>query len=259
MAAGQIMDPARWRAMFDQAMARIAGRFRRVEPRATARAYLLGLLSGVERKNCWQLAEQAGHARPGPMHRLLRGSHWDADAVRDEARAYILDHLGTARRIENSQVGVFLAYASSRAPALIDRRLYLPEHSWCSDAERRSAAGIPDDVAFATKPRLSWQTIAAALDTGVTLRLGDRRRSLRPGPAASYRSGGPRDGLRPGRRLHHPGADQPRPHPPPGGRSRRPPARRGLAPAKRRSRGAGPALSTTGPGSSPAPATTVTC
>lgn len=158
--------------MFDHVMARIAGRFGRVEPRATARAYLLGLLSGVERKNCWQLAEQAGHARPGPMQRLLRYARWDADAVRDDVRTYDVEHLGaddgvlivdetgfvkkgrasagaqrqytgTAGRIENSQVGVFLAYATERGRALIDRRLYLPEHSWCSDPERRDAAGIP--------------------------------------------------------------------------------------------------------------------
>jgi hypothetical protein len=70
--------------MFDQAMARNAGRFGRVEPRASVRSYLLGLLSCVERKNCWQLAEQAGHARPGPMQRLLRYARWDADAVRDD-------------------------------------------------------------------------------------------------------------------------------------------------------------------------------
>lgn len=156
--------------MFDQAMARIAGRFRRVEPRATARSYLLGLLSGVERNNRWKLAEQAGHARPGPMQRLLRSAHWDADAVRDEVRAYAIEHLGTdggvlivdetgfvekgrssagvqrqytgtAGRIENSQVGAFLAYATSRGRAL--------------------------NVQFATKPRLAWEMIAAALDAGV--------------------------------------------------------------------------------------------
>ena len=81
--------------MFDQVMARIASRFRRVEPRATARAFVLGLLSGIERKNCWRLAEQAGHARPGPMQRLLRTARWDADEVRDEVRAFVLEHLGT--------------------------------------------------------------------------------------------------------------------------------------------------------------------
>ncbi len=81
--------------MFDQVMARIARRFGRVEPRATARAYLLGLLSRGERKNCWQLAEQAGLARPGPMQRLPRYARWDADAVRDDIRAYAVEHLAT--------------------------------------------------------------------------------------------------------------------------------------------------------------------
>ncbi|WP_282434503.1 transposase [Streptomyces sp. Root55] len=183
MAVGHSVDPARWRAMFDQAMARIAGRFRRVEPRATARSFVLGLLSGVERKNCWQLAEQAGHTRPGPMQRLLRSARWDADEVRDEVRSYVLDHLGgdgvlivdetgflkkgdrsagvqrqytgTARRIENAQVGVFLAYASTQGRALIDRRLYLPEHTWCQDTERRSGSGVPEDVEFA-RPSPAW-------------------------------------------------------------------------------------------------------
>ncbi|MFJ9012774.1 IS701 family transposase [Streptomyces canus] len=182
--------------MFEQTMARIAGRFRRVEPRATARAFVLGLLSGVERKNCWRLAEQAGHARPGPMQRLLRTARWDADALRDDVRAYVHEHLGadnsvlivdetgflkkgvasagvqrqytgTAGRIENSQVGVFLAYASSRGRALIDRRLYLPDTSWSRDAERRTRAGVPEHVEFATKPTLAGQMIAAALDAGI--------------------------------------------------------------------------------------------
>jgi SRSO17 transposase len=182
--------------MFDQVMARIAGRFGRVEPRANARAYLLGLLSKAERKNCWQLAEQAGHIRPGPMQRLLRYARWDADAVRDDIRVYAVEHLGTeagvlivdetgfvkkglasagiqrqytgtAGRIENSQVGVFLAYATSRGRTLIDRRLYLPEHSWCTDPGRRQAAGIPDEIEFATKPRLAWEMISSALDAGL--------------------------------------------------------------------------------------------
>lgn len=182
--------------MFDQAMARIAGRFRRVEPRATTRAFVLGLLSGVERKNCWRLAEQADHARPGPMQRLLRTARWDADALRDDVRTYVHEHLGTdnavlivdetgflkkgaasagvqrqytgtAGRIENSQVGVFLAYASSRRRALIDRRLYLPDTSWSRDLERRTRAGVPEHVEFATKPKLAGQMIVAALDAGI--------------------------------------------------------------------------------------------
>ncbi|MDO0929567.1 transposase [Streptomyces sp. TG1A-8] len=81
--------------MFDQVTARIAGRSGRVEPRAGARAYLLGLLSKAERKNCWQLAEQAGHVRAGPLQRLLRYARWDTDAVRDGLRADVVEHLGT--------------------------------------------------------------------------------------------------------------------------------------------------------------------
>lgn len=98
MAAGHGIDPVRWWAVFDQFMARIAGRLGRIEPRATARAYLLGLVSGVERKDCWRLAERAGCARPGPMQHLPRYSRWDADAVRDEVRddvrTYAVEHLG---------------------------------------------------------------------------------------------------------------------------------------------------------------------
>ncbi len=131
------------------------------------------------------------------MQRLLRYALWDADAVRDDLRAYTVDHLGihggvlvvdetgfakkvrasagvqrqytgTAGRIENSQAGVFLALATERGRALIDRRLYLPEHSWSTDPGRRHAAGIPDEVRFATKPRLAAEMIAAALDAGIT-------------------------------------------------------------------------------------------
>ncbi|MFD7026501.1 IS701 family transposase [Streptomyces sp. NPDC059917] len=199
MAAGKSVEPARWRAMFEQVMGRIAGWLGRVEPRASARAHLLGLLSGVDRKNCRRLAEQAGHARPGPMQRLLRSARWNADAVRDEVRGYAVDHLGsdggvlivdetgfmkngrssagvqrqhtgTVGRIQNSQVGVFLAYATGRGQALIDRRLHLPEHSWCTDTERRQETGIPNEVQFATKPRLAWPGLG-----------DDRRRTGRRG------------------------------------------------------------------------------
>ncbi|MFI6207421.1 transposase [Streptomyces sp. NPDC051041] len=140
-------------------MARIAGRVGRVEPGASARARPLGLLSNAERKNCRQPAEQAGPTWPGPMRRLLRYARWDADAVRDDLRAYAVEHLGTdgavlivdetgfmrkeyasagvqrqytgtAGRIGNAQFGVFLACTTSRGRALVDRRFHLPEHSW---------------------------------------------------------------------------------------------------------------------------------
>ena len=151
-------------------MGRIAGRFGRVEPRRTARAYVMGLLSGIERKNYWWLAEQAGLAGPQAMQRLVRSARWDADEIRDEVRQYVVDRLGcpggvlivdetgflkkgncsagvqrqytgTAGRVENAQVGVFMAYASARGRALIDRRLYLPKNSWLTDPDRCRGRG----------------------------------------------------------------------------------------------------------------------
>jgi len=195
VAAGHSVDPAGWQLAFDGVMSRVAGRFARVEPRRTVRAFVLGLLSGVERKNCWWLAEHAGHAGPQAMQRLLREAVWDADAVRDDLRDVVVGALGrpdavliadetgmlkkgtqsigvqrqytgTAGRIENAQVAVFLAYASSAGRALIDRRIYLPA-SWIADPERCAAAGMPEGVAFATKPRLALNMIAAALQARV--------------------------------------------------------------------------------------------
>jgi SRSO17 transposase len=191
VAAGHSVDPARWRVLFDELMFLVAGRFGRAEPRRTAREFVLGLLSPVERKNCWWLAEQAGHADPQAMQRLLRTTVWDADAVRDDLRTFVAGRLGdaagvlvcdetgfvkkgtgsvgvqrqysgTAGRIENSQVGVFLSYASPRGRALIDRRVYLPK-SWADDQPRRAAAGVPADTQFATKPELALDMITGAV------------------------------------------------------------------------------------------------
>jgi SRSO17 transposase len=157
--------------MWDEVMARVAGRFTRVEPRRTARAFLAGLLSGIQRKNCWWLAERAGHQGPQRMQRLLRDAVWDSDQVRDDVRDLVVQALGrpdgvlipdetgflkkgvhsvavqrqytgTAGRIENSQVAVFLAYASNAGRALIDRRIYLPA-SWTEDQPRCEAACRP--------------------------------------------------------------------------------------------------------------------
>lgn len=192
---GHSVEQAGWWSLFDQAMGRIAGRFARVEPRRTARLFLLGLLSGVERKNCWNLAEYAGLADPQRMQRLLREAVWDADAVRDDVRDLVVENLGTpgavlvvdetgflkkgqrsvavqrqytgtAGRIENAQVAVFLAYAAPAGRALIDRRVYLPA-SWCQDRERAAAAGVPEQVGFATKPRLALEMIEQARAAGV--------------------------------------------------------------------------------------------
>jgi SRSO17 transposase len=179
----------------DRMHARIAGRFARSEPRAQAREYLSGLVAGLERKNGWTLAERAGEACPDGMQRLLRWADWDIDGVRDDLRAYVVEMLGepdgvliadetgfikkgtrsagvqrqysgTAGRTENSQIGVFLAYASARGHALIDRELYLPQ-SWAEDHQRCQAAGIPGEVEFATKPRQAQAMVARALAAGV--------------------------------------------------------------------------------------------
>jgi SRSO17 transposase len=184
-----------WAHELDQVHARLAPHVVRSEPRQRVRSYLAGLLSPVERKNGWQLAEQAGEATPTGMQRVLSGSQWDADAVRDDLRAYVVEHLGdpaavlvidetgflkkgtksvgvkrqysgTAGRIENCQVGVFLAYASQHGRAFLDRELYLPEE-WADDPTRREEAGIPDDVTFQTKPELAQQMLERALAAGV--------------------------------------------------------------------------------------------
>jgi len=174
---------------------RIAGRFARSEPRARVRGYVSGLVAGLERKNGWTLAERAGEVSPDGMQRLLRQADWDVDGVRDDVRDYVAEHLGeadgvliadetgflkkgtrsagvqrqysgTAGRTENCQVGTFLAYASSRGHALIDRELYLPQ-SWAEDRERRAAAGIPGEAEFATKPRQAQAMIGRVLAAGV--------------------------------------------------------------------------------------------
>src|SRR5258706_14537981 len=157
--------------------------FVRSEPRERAMAYLQGLMSEIPRKNGWQLAEQAGELTADGMQRLLSTAHWDAGAVRNELQAYVVEYLGdeaatlvvdetgflkkgtksvgvkrqysgTAGRVENCQVGVFLAYASGRGRAFLDRALYLPRE-WAEDPARRTEAGVPAAVEFRTKPQLA--------------------------------------------------------------------------------------------------------
>jgi SRSO17 transposase len=182
-------------AELDRVHERIAGRFWRKEPRARVREYVSGLVAGLERKNGWTLAERAGEAGPDGMQRLLRRADWDIGGVRDDVRDYVMENLGhpegvliadetgflkkgtrsagvqrqysgTAGRTENCQVGVFLAYASARGHALIDRELYLPA-SWTDDPDRCAAAGIPDDVEFTTKARLAQVMLERAIGARV--------------------------------------------------------------------------------------------
>ena len=190
-----VAEVARWAEGIERVHECIAGRFRRPEPRRRALEYLKGLLSPVERKNGWQLAECAGDATPYGVQRLLSGYVWDADLVRDDLKQYVVEHLGdcdavlvvdetgflkkgeksagvqrqysgTAGRIENSQVGVFLAYASAKGRTLLDRELYLPQ-VWADDWERRGEAGVPESVGFQTKGQLAQQMLERALESGV--------------------------------------------------------------------------------------------
>ena len=184
-----------WAGELEALCERIAPRFGRVEVRRRASAFLRGLLTNVERKNGWQLAEQAGAATPDGMQRLLNHARWDPDEVRDDLRDYVVESLGdpgavlvvdetgfvkkgaksagvqrqysgTAGRIENCQVGVFLAYASRHGHALIDRELYLPD-SWLGDRVRCREAAIPEHVEFRTKPQLARAMLERALDAEI--------------------------------------------------------------------------------------------
>ncbi len=184
-----------WAGGLDAVLERIAPRFGRAEPRRRAATYLRGLLAPVERKNGWQLAEAAGDATPDGVQDFLSRAHWDADAVRDDLQAYVSEHLGnegavlvldetgflkkgkksagvqrqytgTAGRIENSQIGVFLGYASHHGHALLDRALYLPKE-WAEDADQRKEARVPETVAFTTKPKLGLAMLERARVAGV--------------------------------------------------------------------------------------------
>ena len=186
-----------WAAQLEVIHARIARHFARSEPRQRVLAYLKGLLSNCTRKNGWQLAELMGEMTPDGMQRLLSSAKWDADGVRDELQSYIVEHLGdgqaigvldetgflkqgdksvgvgrqysgTAGRVENCQIGVFLGYATAKGNAFLDREIYLPS-CWVNDQQRRKAAGVPESVKFATKPQLARVMLERAQVKGVAL------------------------------------------------------------------------------------------
>lgn len=188
-------DVQRWAAECERVSGRIGGQFIRPEARARAGRYLRGLVAPVERKNGWQLAEYAGELSPKNVQHFIGRARWDADAVCHDLRGYVVEHLGeeravlivdetgflkkgtksagvgrqysgTAGRIENCQIGVFLAYRSHRGHALIDRQLYLPK-AWTADRNRCREAGIPDPIPFATKPELARGMLRRAFAAGV--------------------------------------------------------------------------------------------
>ena len=188
-------DVRGWGHQLDEVSRRIGSRFPRSETRGRVRAYLVGLLGPVQRKNAWQLAEQIGDADPYGVQYLMGRAEWDPDAVRDDLRGYVVEALGdpdavlildetgflkkgtksagvarqytgTAGRVENAQVGVFLAYAGRHGTAFLDRALYLPEE-WAEDPGRCKAAGVPEGTAFSTKIRLARAMLQRAFAAGV--------------------------------------------------------------------------------------------
>ncbi len=194
-ATTEIEEVQGWAAGLEAVHARIAPRFARAEPRRRVLAYLRGLLGNVGRKNGWQLAEHAGERTPDGMQRLLSSADWDPDLVRDDLRAYVVEHLGdpaavlvvdetgflkkgttsvgvqrqysgTAGKVDNCQLGVFLAYASRTGRAFIDRELYLPK-AWVEDRARCRAARVPEEMGFRTKPQLARVLLERALEAGV--------------------------------------------------------------------------------------------
>lgn len=196
MAEAEVTMVEAAQATVDQVSVRLRRHFRRPEAHRHACAYLRGLLGGAERKNGWQLAEETGYPQPRSVQRVLDRSVWDADAARDDLRAFVIEQFGdpagvlvvdetgvlkqgrhsvgvnrqysgTAGRIENCQIGVFLAYATATGRVGLDRALYLPQE-WATDPERRTAAGVPETVSFQTKPRLALALLIRALDGGVS-------------------------------------------------------------------------------------------
>lgn len=190
-----MQEVAGWAKELAGLHARLALHFARTEPRQRVCTYIDGILGGAERRNGWHLAEAAGERTPYGMQRLVASAAWDADQVRDDLRQYVMESLGdpeavlvldetgflkkgtkstgvarqysgTAGRIENCQIGVFLAYAAPEGVALIDRELYLPK-AWTEDRVRCREAGIPDDVHFATKPTLARRMLERAFEAEV--------------------------------------------------------------------------------------------
>jgi SRSO17 transposase len=195
VAAGHSVTPASWQTGLEELLGRVARRFGRVEPRRHARTFVYGLLADLPRKNCWTIAEHAGQATPDGLQHLLAGAVWDEHAVRDDIRGYLIEHLGdpaavlvvdetgdlkkgtrtvgvqrqytgTAGKVDNAQVAVYLASATDAGHGVIDRELYLPQ-CWIDDPARCRAAGVPDQVGFATKPELARVMLERALEAGV--------------------------------------------------------------------------------------------
>src|SRR4030095_13266189 len=204
VAAGHSVTPASWQTRLEELLGRVAGRFGRVEPRRHARALVLGLLADLPRKNCWTIAEHAGQASPDGLQHLLAGAVWDHDKVRDDIRDWLPAHLadpagvlvvdetgdlkkgshtvgvqrqytGTAGKVDNAQVAVYLAYATTAGHGVIDRELYLPR-GWLADTERWPPAGGRTPRAVAPpRPAAAGARAGGAHPAGFLLRISAGR------------------------------------------------------------------------------------
>src|SRR5512147_2630285 len=200
-----------WEEEFDELVHRLGLQVPRADTQRRVTGYIQSLLGAVERRTSWQLAEYAGHATPYAFQHVLGRANWEVEGLRDEVRTYVYEHLhasddalvidetgflkqgkhsagvqrqysGTAGRVENCQIGVFLGYASTHGHSLIDRELYLPKE-WLNDPERCDRAGIPTEVVFQTKPQLAEMMLRRDFDHGIQARwvvgdavYGDNRR-----------------------------------------------------------------------------------
>ncbi|MBW4702001.1 MULTISPECIES: IS701 family transposase [unclassified Micromonospora] len=187
--------PPGWASRLRQLTDRVGHVFARPEPRVVFHDLVEGLLSDLPKKNCWSLSERAGHSHPGRMQALLSRGAWSADALEAEVRSYVIEHLGDpdamlvirdaqvikrgdksvgvgpqhctlTNRIENCQVAVMLAYAAPAGTAYVGHRLHLPR-TWIADSVRRRKAGIPADVAYASRPEQAVELLAEAVDAAV--------------------------------------------------------------------------------------------
>ncbi len=198
--ASDPVDPATmatWPAHREDVAHRLAPALGTVPTQRRALAYLDGLLSGAQRKNGWQLAEVNGDPDPYGIQYLLNRARWSVAEARTALCGYVQDHLGdpqavgiidetaflkkgthsagvarqysgTAGRVENCQVGVFLAYAGARGCTLLDAELHLPE-GWTNAPARLQAVGLAPDTPFATKSQLAQRLLARAQAAGVSL------------------------------------------------------------------------------------------
>jgi SRSO17 transposase len=190
-------DVDRWESELASLLARIRPLFYRTESKKHAEQYMRGLLSPLERKNGWTIAEHAGELDPAALQRFVNLSPWDADALLELNREYAMEHLadpagilvadptgfakkgtssvgvqrqysGTLGRIDNCQIATFLCYVTpNRDRVLVDRRLYMPEKSWMADPARCAGAGVPTELAFATRPEQVIEMIRAARAAGM--------------------------------------------------------------------------------------------